>query len=876
VQDGTTDSDMTPSAYAPKQFDAPYRAAAAGYWARGWDRPLPLGYVSKDTAKDEGLTPGWHRRRKGAPHWGHTGYPAESKGQPVTEELVQEWRDDPRKGSVNIAIVHTRTMAFDVDSAEGHDTFLALQRRIGEPLPATYTTTARGWGALERHHVYRVPEGFSLDRVEGVIRKMYGGKLDILHAHHRYSAVYPSIHPSGESYLWYDLDGNICPPPAVDDLPELPQAYRDYLTGLMAEKKAGTGGAGQESEIGGEQQGLAAAEIRRRWDQAVATLEAALPGGNHDAVNTFAFETYRYSALYSEADVEKALIAAAVKINPAWTSLDIKTETDLRAARADAKERLLPYKVVEDKDFEIDFDDAEGAAPETDYGYTDAVLAGKFAQNRLAGRFHFTDALGWLRYDGKRWAEVSEKVPAEHCRRWVLQEHRKAALDYFDRQKRGEEVADKVGDDPAVAGWHGAQKANRLASFVRLAAGHEAVFADAALFDTQPELLNTPDGVYNMRTGETLPHAPGYRMTKITKGRVRLELLGDPLIKQMLYAYPEDTHDWVQIRAGEACTGYQGKELLILDGVGNNGKTGMTGGLKVALGGYAGTIPSELLLDGDRKGGATPEKMELRGLRFGYIEETPEDANLNPKMVKSMFDVEELKGRQLYGKFTAWRPTHSIILNTNHIPRVVDTDHGVWRRLKRIRCPYRFRDIDGGEALEAEYDRPADVSIKHRLTETQEGRDAILTWAVAGAKRFLEAATLNQAAVQPESVTEAVEQWRKGGDDVLGLLDGTLRLNPSKMVLGKEAFAAFAAFVESRGGRAPSMKVFIERIVNHSSLAGRVVYKQARTGTEKLSRPARVWLMNGVPLAREFCFFGLEWVPEDAPEADLEPFDPAR
>jgi hypothetical protein len=296
---------------------------------------------------------------------------------------------------------------------------------------------------------------------------------------------------------------------------------------------------------------------------------AATTFGYNGAINNFAMACAHFPWL-----VDRALCAAlAVKSlapQTGWTAPDRDDIATVNSAYT-ATEQGRSWVATQVKAGAAPAGQADAETVETATGYTDAVLAGKLAGDLFRGVYAFTDGAGWRRWDGMRYAAVSDKVPKEDARRWVLREHRSAVEDYLNRRDQGKEVTEKMSDDPRVAGWTRAQGAGRLDAFVKLAAGHEAVYAKDSDFDADPDLLNTPAGVYVLRTGETLPHSPEYRMTKLTRGNVRPELAGDPLLKQALYAFPEDTHDWLQVRMGEASTGYGGKELLVLDGVGDNG-----------------------------------------------------------------------------------------------------------------------------------------------------------------------------------------------------------------------------------------------------------------------------------------------------------------
>ena len=114
-------------------------------------------------------------------------------------------------------------IGLDVDAyKKGLESLRDLIDKLG-PLPATYIS-----------HNHRNDESgirfFLVPRMPAWIAGLPG--IDIIQRHHRYAAVWPSTHPSGRSYDWWDQ--TIKAPaeaiPHVDDLPDLPQPWIEELS----------------------------------------------------------------------------------------------------------------------------------------------------------------------------------------------------------------------------------------------------------------------------------------------------------------------------------------------------------------------------------------------------------------------------------------------------------------------------------------------------------------------------------------------------------------------------------------------------------------------------------------------------------------------
>lgn len=184
-----------------------YAAAAPLYRAAGWMQVIPL---------PEG--------RKTPPPSGFTG----RSRKPVTDEQIRLWSQATPDANTGI-VIPEGVLVLDIDAAQGHQVKADGAKGISElsqelgVLPATWSSTAHGIDSPARHLFYKVPEGLAWKggAIEGV---------DILQPGHRYSVVWPSIHPSGEMYCWYTPSGSTTSQiPHISDLATLPWKWVDYL-----------------------------------------------------------------------------------------------------------------------------------------------------------------------------------------------------------------------------------------------------------------------------------------------------------------------------------------------------------------------------------------------------------------------------------------------------------------------------------------------------------------------------------------------------------------------------------------------------------------------------------------------------------------------
>lgn len=189
-----------------------YAHAHGIYRRAGWTGPLPLPAGAKWPPPD-GFT-GWH----GA-------YPSGADSQTWVDDYP-EYRDT---GQLALRMPDD-IVGIDVDhygDKRGADTLAEAERRWGA-LPDAPRSSARGSGP-SGIRFYRVPAGTVL-RTRIGFPELGLGDIEVIQRHHRYAVVWPSTHPSGERYRWYETAGPDVPPIARGLL-ELPQGWLDNLAG---------------------------------------------------------------------------------------------------------------------------------------------------------------------------------------------------------------------------------------------------------------------------------------------------------------------------------------------------------------------------------------------------------------------------------------------------------------------------------------------------------------------------------------------------------------------------------------------------------------------------------------------------------------------
>lgn len=455
---------------------------------------------------------------------------------------------------------------------------------------------------------------------------------------------------------------------------------------------------------------------------------------------------------------------------------------------------------------------ASDRAPEApsakDAAFTDAFLTDTVCEEALRDTFLYARGLGWMRYDGSRWCDTGEAVLVEEIRQWAMGHWEDVLEEYKRDQSR--DVRSRMD------GWRQVLTSGRLKALASLARG--PLHAEASEFDAHPDLLNCPNGVVDLTTGELLDPDPAYRMTKIT-GVPYVAGADSEDFRKALCALPDDVQGWYQSRIGQAFTGYMAPDdrMLVQQGTGENGKSTLAVPITRAAGSYHVLVSDRVIL-GNADQHPT-ELMDLMGARVALMEETPEARQLNVQQLKKVVGTPQVTARRIRQDPVTFNASHALFVNTNFAPAVVETDHATWRRLSLVRFPYTFRARQ--EDVTGPNDRLGDAGLRERCM-TQEGPAvAALAWAVAGAAQWY--AAQRQFPAVPDRVTGDTLAWRREGDLVMAFAEERLEFGPDLTTRTSDMFQAFGQWLIPTGHKAWTNKTFHSRFGSHDQVAAKHV-----------------------------------------------------
>lgn len=409
------------------------------------------------------------------------------------------------------------------------------------------------------------------------------------------------------------------------------------------------------------------------------------------------------------------------------------------------------------------------------YNETDLGQANVFVRE-YGGTVRYSKATDFLVYDGRVWKE-NELDAQRLVQNLALRQTREAgaalrkandAVIAAEEAAAGS-VSDAIGDgDSDVKAAQNAvkkaksyhkwalkqQQSNSISHVLKEIRPQLQI--DVESLDADGLLLNTPEGTIDLRSGRMLPHNSDNYCTKMT-GVAPSEKNADlyhSFIDQVTCG-DKQLARYLQLVAGMCAVGKVFSEKLIIAyGEGGNGKSTLFNLWADVLGDYAGTIPSESLVI--RYGNAKEYSIaNLRGKRLIIAAELREGARLSTDAVKKMCSTDKVTAEKKYKDPFDFRPSHSIVLYTNILPKVGTNDSGTWDRLVVVPFKATFRNAAGEVKNYAEH-----------LFENCGG--AVLKWIIEGAQLFI----ANGGSIElPECVKAEIEQYKNDNDWLKAFLE---------------------------------------------------------------------------------------------------------
>jgi len=234
----------------------------------------------------------------------------------------------------------------------------------------------------------------------------------------------------------------------------------------------------------------------------------------------------------------------------------------------------------------------------------------------------------------------------------------------------------------------------------------------------------------------------------------------------------------------------------IYRGSGSNGKSILTDLMSQALGDYKGTVPITLVTDKRSSiGGATPEIMQLKGVRYAVMQEPSKESVINEGIMKELTGGDPLLGRALYSDSEIFTPQFSLVVCTNALFEIKSNDDGTWRRMKLVDFLSKFITEGESHTDDTKYVFPKDKGLKEKLP----------AWATVFISMLVKKACETGGEVKDcQEVVAASNKYRQSQDCISGFMADKIINEPNGYINKKILNDAFKEwFNVNYGNRKP-------------------------------------------------------------------------
>jgi putative DNA primase/helicase len=653
------------------------------------------------------------------------------------EQTIRGWWEDTRNANVGIATGDASGLAVvDVDGDQGARTWEVLL--VGRDITAPTLTSRTPRGGY--HLVYRRPDDGFRNSANGL------GEMVDTRGDGGYIVAPPSI-ANGKVYRWDDAGAVVAP---------LPEWILEAMAPPDVEYDRGTP---VSDDMNDRERRRAAAWAKGTLRDRVERMSGCAEGGRNARLYASAIDVGKCvgAGVLDYADAAQQLHAAAAAAGlvdkeirgtiKSGMSRGMKDPLELPeddrpdrtppaydAPRADPREHL---HVVPPPD---DGDEPPCEAKPHWYNLTDVGNADRFRDDHRDGLRFCSDIGGWHRWTGQRW-EMDRMGRVVEMAKGTIAGIGVDGIDGFD---------DKT-VDALIKHANRSEGANRLFSMLRLAESSPPLPVRTEDWDRNHWLLSVKNGTVDLRTGKLRQATQDDLITKSAAVEYDeqaecprfLKFMEEVMLKRW------DLVDYIQRAIGYSLTGSTREQcLFFLHGEGSNGKSTLMNTIRDILGDdYSQSIEPALLLDRNKFGGGpTPEIARLRGARLVTTSEPNPGKRLDEAFIKGITGGDPLTARFNRQDTFQFTPVLKLWFSANHKPRIVGTDHAIWRRIKLVPFEAKFE----GDQI--------DPDLEEKLRAEWPG---ILRWAVEGCVLWQ-----SSGIKEPEEVKMATAEYR-GSQDIL-------------------------------------------------------------------------------------------------------------
>lgn len=368
----------------------------------------------------------------------------------------------------------------------------------------------------------------------------------------------------------------------------------------------------------------------------------------------------------------------------------------------------------------------------------------------------------------------------------------------------------------AASTAHSLKSYRTVSALVQLAKKDPRMAIPPDELDTDVDVLSTPAGPFDLRTGRAIEPDPRRRMvhcTSVAPDPFMPTPVFDKFMAEAVQGDP-DFLTYMQTFLGYCLTGRTEEQVFpFITGPGGNGKSQLVKIVTHVMGSYATSVPVEVFQQ--RRSGGSDKSHEYQlgrmvGARLVVTSETKTGGYWDEQRVKQLTGEDLVDARMPYGRPFSFEMRASLLVVGNYFPELQSVGEAMARRMHII--PWTFKPA------------VVDKRLYEKLVREAPG---ILAWMMKGAQAWYNHGLMKCSAVQEETDTYLDEQ------DTLGAwLADCVEVNPHQaaqregFASTEELHACYSRWKANHGGHALGLQKFGQLIASRLLSLGSRRYRK--------------------------------------------------
>lgn len=374
----------------------------------------------------------------------------------------------------------------------------------------------------------------------------------------------------------------------------------------------------------------------------------------------------------------------------------------------------------------------------------------------------------------------------------------------------------------ATAQWaFKGESRSRLENMLALARNVPPVADAGDGWDQIPDLLGTPTGVVELRTGTLRKARPEERITMRTAVAYDPAAKSDLWMKTLADVFPvAEERTYLQTSLGYTITGEMNLDKWFLPHgpQGRNGKGTVFGAVRTALADYAIELDAATF---DRRKDGTPFNLaKLPGKRFAHCAEAGDSTTLHHDRLKQISGGDPIMAGDKNQRAFEFPPKCKVWFSCNNRPKVSDESASFWARVVVILFAQTFHGRE-------------DTTIRDALRRDLQHQQAVLRWLVEGAMRYYNQNSLGE---MPAAFKKATAEFQLENDRLAEFYDDRCVVDSKAKAKASDLFKAYQTWTQDAGVRYP--------------LGSKSFYQQVSSRFEKKTKADGNWYV-GIGLKAE-------------------------